>query len=384
MSEAVDQVEAVNAEVEAQMDMDWDNIEETAPSMLEENGKITDEEPVKEDSVEASKDDDSASKEVESKSEDDNQAAASKEASEGDAPEANKEVVDINDLPDNTVIKAKVDGELQEISLKDFKNGISGQKAIDKRFSEYDKSEKALKAEISQVNDFINDLGTKMKTSSVMEGFAEVGKLVGLAPHQLKAQLIKELLPEIERMNGMTQEEVNLEYNKNETSYTKSQLETQQKEMQEKQATMDLDMQVSSVKQTHSIDNVEWDNAVSHLDSTIPQNEPITPNLVAEYVQFSRAGNLAETVINSIDSGLMEKGDLYNTLQNTIIDNPDFTQDDLKDIVSQSLNLSVETEVKDAIEKSSKKSTKKEEPKDGPSVLVDYDGNEVLDWDDVI
>jgi hypothetical protein len=219
--------EQAQPEVEA---VDWDNLEDTAPKMeeAEEASDEVENEEVKVEEVEENADEEEAKEEP--KAEEAKQEAKEEKEEE----ESKEEPLDISSLSDDAMIKVKVDGELQEISLKDYKNGISGEKAIAKRFSEYDRKEKEFKAEIADINNFVNELGSTMKQSSVLEGIFKVGELVGLGPHQMRQAVAKEILPYMEKIQEMGEEQARLEYEKEDLEYKKKQFDSTAKQTSQK------------------------------------------------------------------------------------------------------------------------------------------------------
>ena len=90
------------------------------------------------------------------------------------------DAIDISKLSDDQKIKVKVDGEEQEITLKEYKNGISGQKAIQKRFNEVDNERKSLQAEIDNINKYVADLGNTMKNVSMVGNDLKLDAGVGV------------------------------------------------------------------------------------------------------------------------------------------------------------------------------------------------------------
>ena len=369
-------------------DMDWDNIEDTAPSVdaadeaVSEEAVSTDEngnevidhenEEVSDEIIEAkdedSKDEPKADEKVEEKA---------KES--GDKSDA----IDISKLSDDQKIKVKVDGKEQEITLKEYKNGISGQKAIQKRFNEVDNERKSLQAEIDNINKYVADLGNTMKNVSMVEGLNKIAELNGIAPHQVEQALIKELLPRIQELQGMDEQQRELQYKQKELEYKEKQLESESNLSAQKQAQAELQSNISKAREAHAISDDEWNDAFKYLDKNLDPSEEITIDLVSQKVLFDRAGAKTQEVLKSFDDGkYLQDQEINRTLHEIILDNPDFDDQDLKDILSSAYGESQQKKVeKDLIEAKQSKE-KKPEQKQQPASQPEENGYD-LDWEDL-
>lgn len=366
--------EAVNLE-----DMDWDNIEVTAPSVTEEQGEP---ENVQVSEEEGTEENQGAKEETPSESE---ESAGQAESEDNEQVEGSS-IIDISSLADDAKIKVKVDGEEQEITLKEYKNGISGEKAIAKRFSEFDRKEKEFKQQIDEVNQYIAELGNTLKNKSVVEGLYQIGELNNIPPHVIKEALIKEIAPELDRRLGLTDEELHLEVQKEELEYNKKRLESESKQQKAKQAQEELQNSITKIRETHAISESEWNEAFSSLDSKLPENEQITVEMVAQKVQFDRAGAKSQELLNSFEGGaLRENAAISEALQEIILDSPDLTEAELNDLLAQAYaseqQKQASEQVKEAVQK--KQKPKNEQPQEKFQPLTDSNGDEILDWDDL-
>lgn len=361
MSEALETADAVSQEPVAAeaTDLDWDAPVEDFPSIEPvaeegENEGNTEEsmgEP-EASSAEAPrektpKEDSEAPREV-SDSKEENQSREQESPKEDS--EASK-VVDINELPDDTLVKIKVDGELKEISLKEYKNGISGEKAIAKRFSEYDVKEKQFKAELDEVNSYVNTFAQKMQSGDPVSALEYLTQFTDIPAYEVKDMLIKSLLPEIERRQELMPEQLDLEKSQAKLQFEQQKAETEQKKFQAEQAKMELNAKIDSTRQTHNISQEDWDSAFKHLDSSLPASEAITIDTVKEYVLFSRA----EDALSNVDSSLIEDKGIMDSFIKVQDQNPDFTKEDLiaiaKDAFGQVEKAQAKEELQEVVEK---------------------------------
>ena len=394
--EVTSEIDGVDAE------LTWDNIEDVAPSIEasegesnegsdewdsignEESGEKVEAASVEEAGESSDKEASEAGDESESASGEDQsgESESAEESGEGSA-------LKLEEMPDDTKILAKVDGELQEITLKEFKNGISGEKAIAKRFSEYDRKEKEFDAQMNEVNEYINDLGNTIRNSSVLEGVSKIAELTGAAPHLVKEALIKELMPEIERRYGLDENELALELKQQENDYLKQRTESENKKLQQEQAQRELQLEVMRTRETHNIDEATWTEALNDLDAKLPPNEPITVETVAEYVNFNRASSRAESILNEWDSSYLENGEVVDALIDSIIESPNYSDADFKEILSNAFGETKKVEAQKAVEKKveSKSKNVKSQREEVNALFkpeTDSSGNEILDWDDLL
>lgn len=370
-------------------DMDWDNIEDTAPSVDAADEAVSQEEAVSTDEngneVIDHENEEVSDEIIEAKDEDSKDEPKADEKVEEKAEESGdkSDAIDISKLSDDQKIKVKVDGEEQEITLKEYKNGISGQKAIQKRFNEVDNERKSLQAEIDNINKYVADLGNTMKNVSMVEGLNKIAELNGIAPHQVEQALIKELLPRIQELQGMDEQQRELQYKQKELEYKEKQLESESNLSAQKQAQAELQSNISRAREAHAISDDEWNDAFKYLDKNLDPSEEITIDLVSQKVLFDRAGAKTQEVLKSFDNGkYLQDQEINRTLHEIILDNPDFDDQDLKDILSSAYGESQQKKVEEDLIEAKQSKEKKPEQKQQPASQPEENGYD-LDWEDL-
>lgn len=370
-------------------DMDWDNIEDTAPSVDAADEAVSQEEAVSTDEngneVIDHENEEVSDEIIEAKDEDSKDEPKTDEKVEEKVEESGdkSDAIDISKLSDDQKIKVKVDGEEQEITLKEYKNGISGQKAIQKRFNEVDNERKSLQAEIDNINKYVADLGNTMKNVSMVEGLNKIAELNGIAPHQVEQALIKELLPRIQELQGMDEQQRELQYKQKELEYKEKQLESESNLSAQKQAQAELQSNISRAREAHAISDDEWNDAFKYLDKNLDPSEEITIDLVSQKVLFDRAGAKTQEVLKSFDDGkYLQDQEINRTLHEIILDNPDFDDQDLKDILSSAYGESQQKKVEEDLIEAKQSKEKKPEQKQQPASQPEENGYD-LDWEDL-
>jgi hypothetical protein len=386
------------------VESDWDNLEDTAPSMeegvSEDVGEMDEWDALgdESESVEAKdNDNDESVQDSDSDSgEDPSETREAAEADVGDKEEADPASVEIPEAlqemglvsQDGELGKmVKVDGEETFVSLKDLGNDFSGQKAISQRFNEYDRKEKEFNAQMEEVNDYINDLGATMRDQSILGGVQKIGELVGMAPHVLKEALIKEIAPELERRYGLSEEELALEYQRSENDYLREQTESNNQKLKAEQAQRELDATVVGLREAHNISSQEWQEHENALAGHYAKEE-ITPELVTNYHNFKQAESRADSIIDTFDSSYKSDSEVMDALVDQIYENPNLSNDAFREILETALGSSkkaeAEAKVEKAVESKAKSKPKAEVQDQMYNPITNEIGSEIDDWDDLL
>lgn len=280
----------------------------------------------------------------------------------------------------NTSFKHKVDGEEVDVELQELLNNYSGKVSYDKKFQEFSSDKKDFERykneydnDIEQINGYINNFAEKIKNNDAMGALEYFAEFAGMKPHEFRSNLLNQLTPEIYRRSEMSPEQLQAEELRSQNDFLQRQQESDQKRSQEEQALRELEMEIANVQEAHNISDEDFQSAYESLVEE-DMGQPITPNLVADYYVNVQAFNKADAILGQIDPNLSEQDEIIDTLQDIIIQNPEFDDQDLVDIVSQ---VYADTKAKASKSVSKKASPKKQEKKE-PKSKEDY-----LDWDDL-
>lgn len=254
-----------------------------------------------------------------------------------------------------------IDGE--KVTINDLKNNFHGMKEVDRRFTELDTEKKTFQQDVEEVNGYINEFANRMQDGDVVGAFSYFGEFAGTPPYMIKEQLIAALTPEIQRRSQMTAPELQNEYLNAQNEYLTKQNESEAKRREMEQANMELQNSINSVREAHSISESDWQKAESILASELDESE-ITPEVVGDYIQNVRAYDKSESILKEFNLDVKENDSLYENLQDTIIRNPDFDDNDLKSIVERIITddkqKALGEQLKNKISPEQKKSQQKE------------------------
>lgn len=257
--------------------------------------------------------------------------------------------------PAPSLHKVKIDGNEVEVSLQDLLNSYSGNKAVEKRFTDLDKEKKSLQSQIQEIEKFNSELASTMKDKGVLEGVVKLGEMHNIAPHIIKEALMKELIPEILRLQEMSEEQKQFEKEKLDLEYKTKVQATKLSKYEQEQAQKELFSKINEVKASNSISDEEWSSAFASLDSQVPKEQPITLEMVRDQIISNRAYSKAETALKSFENGnYLKDSNVVSQLQEILVRNPDFDDADIKDILNSAYGKKSEVPVNSANSGSSK------------------------------
>ena len=282
----------------------------------------------------------------------------------------------------------KIDGQDQFVSLAELGNDYSGQKAISQKFNEIQQERTQHQNEVAEVNGYINTFGEKMKEGDSLSAMQYMGEFAGIAPYQVKRQLIEQLRPEIEKMYEMSAPELQAQYTQEENEYLKQSLESERESSSAQQANVALQEEITSTRETHGIEDTEWDQAISYLQEHEAQLRADNPNLVmdaayvADTVMDVRAYAKAESALSAANVDLSDESnsEIMSYLQDVAYRNPDFDNNDLVELVNAAKKSAVESKVSTSLGKRvAKNGTKQSKPKEQQQNELSQEESNILD-----
>jgi hypothetical protein len=267
----------------------------------------------------------------------------------------------------------KIDGEEQFVPLDELGNDYSGQQAIQKRFTELDRENKQFKQEVETVNNYVNTFRERMQSGGPEDAMKYLGELAGIPPYQIERQMMQSLMPKIQELSQMTPHELQAKYAQEENEYLKQSLESEREQVSAQQAQQELEQEIASVREAHQIEESEWDEALEVLrehEAEIRAANPdtvINAEFVADFIRGERAYNSSVQALEAANVNPSENGDLAEQLQDIAYRNPDFTQEDLVELVNSARQNAVESKVSkglgERVEKHGQKAKPKQETK---------------------
>jgi hypothetical protein len=323
---------------------------------------------------------------------DPSEGAEDQEAASGDSEEIIEveippELAEVGiDIQDGVVGKyVKINGEDHFVELSELGNDYSGQKEIQRRFSEYDRQNKEWKQQVDEVNGYINEFAVKMQDpkQGPEAAMSYLGELGGIPPYEVKEQLIKALAPEIERRSMLSEAELRAEQVEAENKYLKENAERISKLRDSEQANKEFQQQSAQIRQEFSISDQEWNEAIEFLQKhpQVSEDNLRSPEFVSNFVRYERAENLVAEITPQVDASLLSNDNFYKAAMDEIFNNPDYTPDDVKEIIESAYELARKDAVSKKIVK--KAANRAESINNNDQNSLNAKPLDVLDWDDL-
>lgn len=242
--------------------------------------------------------------------------------------------------------KIKVDGKEIEISGAEMQSRASGEIAVEKRFLEVDKAKKIWQSEIQAQKDA--DI-KRIQSGGLYEVLSEK---FDIPVYLLREQMIKELGPTVLRHMNMTEEQKQVERINNERKFYKDSYESEINRRQEEQkaealnrikAEEDaLNQEILEIKKSNNISDDEWSKAFAALDKSMPQDQDIEVNMVADYVlknlrveQKPDYSQMAAKAIEPYKAHVNQE--FKDKLEDYLKITPDLSEDEINKIVKASI-----------------------------------------------
>lgn len=221
----------------------------------------------------------------------------------------------------DTEIEIIVDGEPQKVKLSDFRNDLSGQQAISRRFSALDQERKALEAKVQGWNEAESRVSELLGKGDVASAFDLILDKAGFNSEEVMLGFFQQIseplknymeLPEDQK--ALWAERVRAE--KNRMQYEK--LKSENDKLQSEQAQLE---QVQKIQAQYGMSDEDFVESYGKLQEemaqgTLAQRE-ITPELVAQYHVLIQDENMA---VDALKSVVPDKADNAKVVANVVED----------------------------------------------------------------
>tara|TARA_Y100001973_G_scaffold102781_1_gene168551 strand:- start:2536 stop:3726 length:1191 start_codon:yes stop_codon:yes gene_type:complete len=278
------------------------------------------------------------------------------------------------ELTSDTVFSHKVDGEEVDVTLQDLLNNYSGKTSYDRKFQEFSESKKELEAErnnyqaeLESINEYIGNFAQKIQQDDAMGALEYFAEFSGMKPYEFRNELVRQLAPEVERRSLLSYEEIENENLRQQNEYLLRQQESAEANRTSEQAKQELGNKIRQMQEAHGISDEDFEKSYYELVESNYEGD-VTPDVVAEYYVHTQAYSRAESVLETIDTNLRNQQQIVENFQRVIVNNPDFDDNDLKEIAEE-----VYGDFKKKASKSvSKKLPKAEKPQTKSNKKEDY------------
>ena len=234
----------------------------------------------------------------------------------------------------------KMDGEIQQVSIKDLTADYSGQKVYNEKFSELGKDRGEFTERLNTLNDYVQDIfdsAAKMsesedKTEVAYEIIRKISGLTGGDSIALTKQLSDAFIQEGIGLSGMDERDREIWDLKRERELGKLNSAVTQKMADSADRNRQSRTQNAELMGQYSIS----EERAKELETELGQHssdEEITPELVIRFDRLS----MAMDVISELSPDSSDDVGLRNQLTAFAIDDPTITKEDLAYILKQTL-----------------------------------------------
>ena len=172
-----------------------------------------------------------------------------------------------------------------------------------------------------------------MKNGDAVEALGFLAEFAGMKPFEFKQQLIQSLTPEVDRRRQLSPDQISNEKLQEENKYLERQSETERKQTELQQTRRELENRIVNLQQTHGINDEDFDQAYEELaDTNLKDN--LSPELVVDYLRHKAAFTKADEIIGKVQPSLSSNEFVVEAVEKIIFDNPDFSNEDIQEIVA--------------------------------------------------
>jgi len=291
------------------------------------------------------------------------------------------------ELDANTLFRHKVDGQDVDVNLQELLNNYSGKVSYDKKFQELNDERNNFEQEYGYYEENINELldNTEaieelMENNNYLGALEKFAEFSGMEPFQFKRELLAQLTPEMERRSLLSPEELRAEELAAQNEYLSRQAQLSEEQIMEQQEYEEVYAQVRAVQEQYGIEDADFRWCYDQLAEVAEQDGfegEITVDHVAQYYYNVTAYQAAHDILNQTNPALISNAEVLDNLQQIIVDNPDFSEQDIVDIVNEVYGGIQKQASKNVSQKISNQNSSQPKKSNAKRDYEDY-----VDWED--
>lgn len=293
------------------------------------------------------------------------------------------------ELDPETMLKAKVDGKLEDVSVQDLLNNYSGRVGYDKKFAEIDKirtesktklreaeeltekqtqRETQLKQELTDIIGLMND-----EKGNPLDGVYKLLDSTGQNRLEFEKRLFANLAEQFENYQDMDDVERRLFWTEKELAFQKQMAESTTQRYRSQEENRTLERSRSEMRETNGISEEQFNTAHRELMDYAKENgidpKTITDQHIVEQAitgpLFDKAANIVSPFVENLDGQ-----DELVTEVVSMLKTGDLTEKEITEILKSEFGEDLETQVEEKI-KTMPETTKN--PSKKPDVIETFD-----------
>lgn len=256
------------------------------------------------------------------------------------------------DIPEDAVFTIKVDNKEEKVSLKELRKNYAGKVPWEKRYSESKDLERKTKAEQSKFEEsrkiYDANIQEIMRLAEVdpPKMLQKIAHLTGKNPVDVLPIWIKQAQNTVKELENYSEEDLKRFFAQKGLEYQKVQLEEDKKKIETEKEGIQLQTYLDTEVKKHDISQEELNRANDVLTSKeinlSGKSAKEVVDLAIKYiVDVDRKYTKVETAIHKVNPELLSDSTLIRTVADLV--SPDFTVDDIVDIVKEALGPSTPT-----------------------------------------
>ena len=274
-------------------------------------------------------------------------------------------------IPLDAVVEVKVDGEIQEVPMKEVLNGISGQRALAQRFTALDAEKKDFQTRIDEWNEGEALVRQNFESGNVVEALDVMFTKAGYNSEEVMMKFFDQIAEPLETYMNLPPEQkqawaAQVQAERNRLKYEQVAQERDTLQAKEEQL-----KQVRQVQRQYGLDDAAFAELYYKLQSDMEQGiigkREITAGLVGKYHEvLTREGWVIDT-LNSVDPALAKDQDVVADVFSAVAHlgaREQLTEEKVKDLIHEAYGQPAKVQKAKAVskvlrKKGSPKATKK-------------------------
>jgi len=292
------------------------------------------------------------------------------------------------EINQDAMVTVTVDGEEQQLSIRDLRDQFSGKVAWDKRFTELDKDRKAAEKQVDQATrqmQVFRQVVEMLKGEDPASGLAYALDIAGVNSRSALQSLVQKLYGDIDELADMTQEERRQHFLIKENEFLRKRDETSLERQRRQSRIRERGTQLSRARESRGLSEQQYVDGYNWIvENTQLPKEQITADRIGETALDLISVKLVNEVLTSVNKQLLDDQSVYSETFKFVRDkavglNPTHTKDDVIQIVRETLGLEAGkavAEKKPQLEekKTGEVETENNEEQTGTEMFGDFDG----------
>lgn len=277
------------------------------------------------------------------------------------------------EIPEQAVIKVKIDGEEVEVPIAELRNNYSGKTSWDKKFTELSNEKKMFTEDKQTIERYVMEFGELSRKGDKIGAMQYLASLSGADPLTFRKELRDQVLTEYKEMLNMDENQRRAFELAEENKFLRESKESDLLRSQREQESLQARQQVESYQEALGVDNAVWEQASQDLIEEGYSADEITPDTVGQYLYASKVYENATSILNEVSEDLAADDAVVEGVFEIITQNPDFTREDISEIIQETWGEP--TKAKSNSRKaaaSAKKPSKEEERASGRSKIDEF------------